>query len=153
MGLRRTGSGIAPPYDGTCEGCAIIVVCMFALSLRLTIHKRRDTDRDSLSVARQVCQGSNGKSSEWQLHSAREATRAPSERLCMFYVLVMVIGRVPLGAPLACVRSLATALQEFRMQMIFNHFGRWPDVLRRELTMLRGGVVRRRIHRTFEQQL
>jgi hypothetical protein len=27
------------------------------------------------------------------------------------YVLVMVIGRVPLGAPLACVRSFAAALQ------------------------------------------
>lgn len=35
--------------------------------------------------------------------------------------------------------------------MIFNHFRRWPDELRRELTMLRGGVVRRRIYRTFEQ--
>lgn len=30
MGLRRTGSGIAPPYDGTGAGCAMAVCMMFA---------------------------------------------------------------------------------------------------------------------------
>lgn len=39
MGLRRTGNGTAPPYDGTCEGWAITAVCMFALA-SLDDHKR-----------------------------------------------------------------------------------------------------------------